>query len=317
MKVTLYTKQDCAECVRVWEMLSRLSAREDFELLEAPSPAGAPAPCVGFSVPGLPFYPAEALSEPLFDAYLQDARQSLLAKPGPDTKGSKPTRRAGTLPDADYEQSHTVRSFLWRHRVGALVSGLSLFLGAAWVAPFTTAWGWGDGFYNAVHRVYRLVCDQIPERSAQINGLPVCLCWRCTAIYSGALIFGILYALGRDGKLGNLNLRWLTRPVSLAVMLLFGLPLILDGASHALGLRTSLEFAHSADFWLSWSPFSADWWLRIATALLATVGAVKFLCPRLDKVGSVYERLRLARTNKSRDLDSTELAVSHEPLSSI
>jgi uncharacterized membrane protein len=189
-------------------------------------------------------------------------------------------------------------------------------VGVAWVAPATTAWGWGDGFYNAVHSAYRLVCDQIPERSANLNGLPVCLCWRCTAIYTGCLVFGILFALGRDGKLGNLNMKWLTRPVSLLIMLLFGLPLILDGASHALGLRPGLAYAYSPDFWLSWMPLSADWWLRIGTSLLASVGAVKFLCPRLDKVGEAYERLRDSRTYQHRE-PAADHAVSPGSISNI
>jgi uncharacterized membrane protein len=201
--------------------------------------------------------------------------------------------------------------------VGALVTSLSAFVGVAWVAPTTTAWGWGDGFYTAVRNVYRLVCDQIPERSAHLNGLPVCLCWRCTAIYTGCLLFGILYTLGRDGRLGSLNIKWLTRPVSFLIMLLFGLPLILDGASHALGLRSGLANAYSTDFWLSWLPLSADWWLRIGTSLLAAVGAVKFLCPRLDKVGEAYERLHDLRTSQPLKPSPADHAVSPGPLSNI
>ncbi|MEP6775041.1 MAG: DUF2085 domain-containing protein [Chloroflexota bacterium] len=317
MKVTLYTQQDNPECLRVWDMLSALSARDDFELSEAPSPIGAPAPCIRFSAPGAPFYPASRLTESQFHSYFEEARKALLPRPTAASANVKTARKPGSLPDAAYEQSHPVRSFLWRHRVGALVTGLSAFLGVAWVAPLTTAWGWGDGLYTAVHNVYRLVCDQIPERSAHLNGLPACLCWRCTAIYTGCLVFGIVYTLGRDGKLGNLNMKWLTRPVSLLIMLLFGLPLILDGASHAVGLRPGTAYAYSPDFWLSWMPLSADWWLRIGTSLLAAVGAVKFLCPRMDKVGGVYEHLRGLRTGQRPEPSSAEPAVSHGPLSSI
>ena len=298
-------------------MLSALSARDDFELHEVPSPEGAPAPCIRFSAPGAPFYPASGLTDPQFHSYLQEARHALLAGPVSTTANVKTARKPGSLPDPAYEQSHPVRSFLWRHRVGALVAGLSTFLGAGWVAPLTTTWGWGDGFYTAVHNVYQLVCDQIPERSAHLNDLPVCLCWRCTAIYAGSLIFGILYTLGRDRRLGSFNMKWLTRPVSLLIMLLFGLPLILDGASHAFGLRPGPSYAYSPDFWLSWLPLSVDWWLRIGTSLLAAVGAVKFLCPRLDKVGEVYERLRDLRTAQRRGPGPTEHAVSPGPLSHI
>lgn len=279
-----------------------LAAQDRFDLMEVASPEGAPSPCVRFDAPGSPFYRAEGLTEEQFALYLADAEKMAQvaekAATGPDKKRS--TRKAGSTPDAQYEQTHPVRSFMWRHRVGAMISGLSAFVGLAWAAPLTVSLGWGSGFYDAVHRVYRLVCDQVPERSAQIGGAPVCLCWRCTAIYAGSLLFGILYTIGRDRNIDWLA--WLRRPVSLIVMLIYGLPLILDGATHALGLRTDLAYAHSPDFWLSWEAFSADWWLRIATALVATVGAVKFLCPRLDKMGAVYEQLYKARKERGRTL---------------
>lgn len=299
MKVTLYTREECAECRRVWKMLSQLAAHEKFDLQEAASPAGAPAPCLRFDSPGSPFYRAARLTEAQFTAYLNEAKESLLQS-NDSAAGAKPARpaRVGGLPTAAYEETHPVRSFMWRHRVGALILALSAFVGLAWIAPLTPSWGWGTGFYDAVYSAYRLVCDQIPARSGRVAGLPTCLCWRCTAIYLGALIFGILYTAGRDRRLKWLN--WLTGPVSLRVMLLYGLPLIIDGSTHALGLRPGVSYAHSSDFWLSWEVFSADWWLRIFTALLATVGAVKFLCPRLDKLGFVYEQLYRARTQSSR-----------------
>jgi uncharacterized membrane protein len=277
-------------------MLSEMAASRGFELVEAASPEGAPAPCVRFEAPGSPFYRADGLTEAQFTSYLDEAEQSIAGAAGKVRAGRTGPggRPAGSGPTAEYERGHPMRSFMWRHRVGALIGGLSAFLGLAWVAPLTVSWGWGSGFYNAVHSTYRLVCDQIPQRSAELGGLPVCLCWRCTAIYGGSLLFGILYTLSRDHNVGWMQ--WLTRPVSLVVMLLFGLPLVLDGATHALGLRTGIADAASPDFWLSWQAFSADWWLRILTATLATIGAVKFLCPRLDKLGFAYERLYRART---------------------
>lgn len=302
MKVTLYTRTDCAECKRVWGLLEPLAAQYGFDLQEAASPDGAPAPCVRFEAPGSPFYGAEGLTQPLFLQYFEAAKESLLAGVSPNAgERTRPKRRAGSLPTAAYEAAHPVRSFLWRHRVGGIIGLLSGFVGLAWAAPLTPSWGWGNGFYQAVHNTFRLVCDQVPERSAQLGGLPVCLCWRCTSIYLGALLFGILYTVGRDRKLDWMS--WLVRPVSLTVMLLYGLPLILDGATHALGLRPGISYADSGDFWLSWGTFSADWWLRIATALIATVGAVKFICPRLDKLGFVYESLHRARRHGERIMD--------------
>lgn len=281
-------------------MLAELAASHDFTIHTALSPDGAPSPCVLFDAPGSPFYNAESLTESQFLSYLNTARVSEAASPTP----ARLNKRTPAVPDLAYANAHPIRSFFWRHRVGAIISSLSLFLGAAWLAPLTPSLGIGSGFYNTIHSAYRLVCDQIPERSASIGGLPVCLCWRCTAIYAGSLFFGIVYTIGRDRQIDWLG--WLRRPVSLIVMLLFGLPLILDGASHALGFRPGIAYANSPDFWLSWQPFSADWWLRIVTSLLATIGAVKFLCPRLDKLGTIYEQLHQRRRPRPR---STEYRV--------
>jgi len=299
MKVTLYTRDDCAECRQVWDMLAMVAVCEDFDLQEVQSPEGAPAPCVRFDAPGSPFYRAEGLTETRFMEYLEDARKLVRESDVKAGAGrARSARRAGSGPTAEFERTHQVRSFFWRHRVGAIVTSLSAFVGLAWAAPLTASLGWGAGFYNAVHSAYRLVCDQVPERSAQLGGLPVCLCWRCTAIYMGALLFGALYTVSRDRDIDWLS--WLRRPVSLVIMLLFGLPLIVDGATHALGLRTGIMDAYSTDFWRSWATFSADWWLRIVTALIATIGAVKFLCPRLDKLGFQYEKLYRARKTEDK-----------------
>src|SRR5437762_5094047 len=171
MKVTLYTREDCAECRQVWDMLAMLAAREDFDLREANSPKDAPAPCVRFEAPGSPFYCAEGLTESGFMEYFEDARRSLDAgDEGAATRRARPPRRTGAPPTAEHEAQHPVRSFLWRHRVGALIASLSGFLGLGWAAPLTVSFGWGNGFYNAVHSAYRLVCDQVPERSAQLGG---------------------------------------------------------------------------------------------------------------------------------------------------
>ena len=310
MKVTLYTKPGCMESRRVWYLLEQLTTQHGFDLNEASSPEGAPAPCVRFDSPGSPFHNAEGLTKEQFLEYLEAARSPILgSESAPRDKRTRSKKRAGSLPTASYEAAHPMRSFFWRHRVGGIIGALSGFVGLAWLAPLTSSWGWGNGFYDAVRRVYRLVCDQVPERSAQLGGLSVCLCWRCTAIYLGALLFGIWYTVGRDRRLDWM--RWLVRPASLGVMLLYGLPLILDGATHALGFRPGISNAHSPDFWLSWEMFSADWWLRIGTALLATVGAVKFICPRLDKLGFAYEQLyRARRRDNGRTLNGSVPGVS-------
>ena len=299
MQVTVYSREDCAECRRVWDMLSQLAPSAGFSLREATSPEGAPSPCVRFDAPGSPFYSADGLTLEQFTTYLDDARSLARTEGGGNAEnreaeaGARAARRAGAPPTAEYERAHPWRSFLWRHRVGGVITALTLFLGLAWIAPLASVLGFGSEIYQAINGAYRIVCDQIPQRSPELGGLPVSLCWRCTAIYGASLLFGIIYTIGRDRKVAWLA--WLTRPISPTMLLLYVLPLIVDGTSHAAGWRSTILDAGSSDFWVSWGVFSADWWLRIVTATTAAVGAVKFLCPRLDKLGSVYERLYEAR----------------------
>src|SRR6476620_10324228 len=126
MKVTLYTRDDCAECRQVWDMLAMIAAYEDFDLLEAKSPEGAPAPCVRFDAPGSPFYRAEGLTEAQFVEYLEEARKLVRESDERLTPSrARSARRAGSGPTAEYERTHPARSFFWRHRVGAIVTSLS------------------------------------------------------------------------------------------------------------------------------------------------------------------------------------------------
>lgn len=309
MRVTIYTEPGSEECARVKALLQDIicdwrehESGQPAELVEVAGPEGAPSPCVRLSSPGSPFFCAAGMDKSQLQSRLEEARaKELSTKP---TAQSKKPRKPATAPTPETVQARPIKAYLWRHRVGALVSTLSAFLGIAYIAPLLAAWG-HPKLYSTISQVYSLVCDQIPQRSASIDGHPPCLCWRCTAIYGGSLFFGIVYTVGRDHDIKWL--RFLRRPVSLPIMLLFGLPLILDGFSHALGLRAGIDLATSPDFWLSWRTFSADWWLRILTSLLATVGAVKFMCPRLDRVGSLYEQATKALRARSKEVTAARV----------
>jgi uncharacterized membrane protein len=216
-----------------------------------------------------------ALNEQTIRAYIELARASQLRR---SERGDRDVSPRGRL---------TPKRFLWEHRVGMIIGALTAFLGLAWVAPLLDTWGM-KGAYSAIFAAYRLVCLQTPDRSPSVGGHQCCLCWRCIAIYAGSLLFGVLYTLGRDGRLPHM--RWLTQGVGLKGLIIFSLPAFADGLSHTLGLRAGPLYAHSPNFWLGWGEFQADWLLRMATALLATVGAVRFLCPRLDKIAERYTR---------------------------
>lgn len=127
-------------------------------------------------------------------------------------------------------------------------------------------------------------------------GYQVAFCWRNTAIYGGLLLFGILYGLARDRGIRWLG--WVKRPVGLGGLVLFLLPMALDGSSHMLGLR-DMSANVNMDMWygtlLSGSEvLSLNWWLRVITGLLAALGFVRFAFPRFDKAVQESEALRLA-----------------------
>ena len=125
-------------------------------------------------------------------------------------------------------------------------------------------------------------------------GFQVAFCWRNTALYGGLLLFSILYGLARDRDVGWL--RWLKRPVRLRTFFLLLLPMVLDGFSHMFGLR-DMGSNVPMDAWYGLllrgsQTFSFNWWLRIATALLAALGAVWFTYPRINKAMQQSEELR-------------------------
>lgn len=127
-------------------------------------------------------------------------------------------------------------------------------------------------------------------------GYQVAFCWRNTAIYGGLLLFSILYGLARDRNVAML--RWLKRPIRIWTFLLMLLPMALDGFTHIFGLRDMVENVNM-DMWygslFSGSQvFSANWWLRIITGMLAALGFVWFVFPRINKVVQDSEELHLS-----------------------
>lgn len=120
-------------------------------------------------------------------------------------------------------------------------------------------------------------------------------CWRNSALYGGTFLFGLLYALARERKVPWL--RWLLKPMSFWGLILFVLPMAVDGVTHMLGLRDMSENV-SMDMWYSLllTPsgsqlFSINWWVRIVTGLLAALGVVWFAFGRFDKVARESEAL--------------------------
>jgi len=134
----------------------------------------------------------------------------------------------------------------------------------------------------------------LPERAGSVFGYQVAFCWRNTAIYAGLFAFSVLYGLARDRNISALN--WLRKPIRLRTFLLMLSPMALDGFTHMFGLRDMVENVNM-DMWygslLSGSQvFSANWWLRMITGILAALGFVWYAFPRINKGIQDSEELR-------------------------
>jgi uncharacterized membrane protein len=142
---------------------------------------------------------------------------------------------------------------------------------------------------KVIYTIYRPACNQLPERSFFLFGespvysreeLPangvadsdnvfvrrnyigdeeygykVAICERHVAIYGSMFLMGLLFALIR-GHLPRLKAKWL---------LVFALPMILDGGTQLVGLRSS------------------TWQLRLFTGALFGVGLVWFAYPYIEE----------------------------------
>lgn len=116
-----------------------------------------------------------------------------------------------------------------------LLSALSVSL--IFLAPYaayTNHHYISDRCYDA----FSSLCHQRPERSFFMWGYPLAVCARCTFFYIGMLTGMALYPL-RFGK-----------GVSFKIVLLFGIPLLLDGGSQLLFRESTNEIRAVTGFLL-------------------------------------------------------------------
>lgn len=197
---------------------------------------------------------------------------------------------------------------------------LALYAGLPWLAPIFMRLGW-TGAGNVVYAVYSTQCHQLPQRSyflfgpkwmyslaevkaawyetdnplllRQFTGSPALgwkVAWsdRMVAMYTGLLVFGLMYAGVR---------RWLKPlPWPLAAVLI--LPMVVDGSTHFVsdlagigqGFRdhnvwlaalTANSFAPSFYSGDAFGSFNS--WMRLITGLLFGLGLVWFSYPHLDR----------------------------------
>ncbi len=175
-----------------------------------------------------------------------------------------------------------------RHWVAALNILFLLYVGLPLLAPVLMEAG-AETPAKVIYTIYRPACHQLPERSfflfgdrpvytrAELpadgvadsenifvrrnyigdpdHGYKVAICQRDVAIYGSMFLMGLLFALMR-GHLPKLKARYL---------LLFALPMALDGLTQLAGLRES------------------SWALRVITGGLFGVGLVWFAYPYIEE----------------------------------
>ncbi len=134
-----------------------------------------------------------------------------------------------------------------------LVNGICLI--AAFGVPVMALAGW-DGPANVVFGLFHYVCVQNPHHSFFIGDKQMCLCQRCTAIYGGLLLTGLVFYFVRRTKVEPLKM-W-------QFVVFFCVPIGVDSLTQLFGWRES------------------NWELRFLTGGLFAVGAVWTLYPLVE-----------------------------------
>ncbi len=277
MQVTVYTKPGCHLCEDVLTLLDRLTPQYNLQVDEVNI------------LDDMALY--DRLHNDIPVVMAQDGRYGRLVSPimEPELRAYLEVVRREERPSASvlpaYKESAIDRAARWvgRHWLRLALIAVAIFVGLPWLAPVFAALGWWD-IANPIYTAYALTCHQLPERAGNIFGYQVAFCYRNTAIYSGMLLFGSLYALARDRNIAALQ--WLRRPLRWWLFVPMLLPMALDGFSHMFGLRdTMLDMSMNAtfnDFMMGSQVLSLNWWLRVITGGLAAFGAVWFAFPRMD-----------------------------------
>ena len=148
------------------------------------------------------------------------------------------------------------RFILWLSRHWLFLFNLvfGLYAGLPILAPLLATSG-QLRLANLIYFVYQRLCHQMPSRCYFIGRFQVALCERDLALYGGACLAGIAFALVRDR----------VRPLTIRVWIIMIAPLVVDGGTQLLGLRLS------------------TWQLRTVTGLLASGATVWLVYPYLEE----------------------------------
>ena len=104
------------------------------------------------------------------------------------------------------------------------------------VAPLSQS-GNLAGFSCTIYKAFSFICHQIPERSFHVARHPFAVCSRCTGLYAGIALAGLIYPLARSLKRTDTPRRiWL---------ILAAVPLLID---FVLGYFSIWENTHLSRF---------------------------------------------------------------------
>jgi len=140
-----------------------------------------------------------------------------------------------------------------RHWLAGVNAVLTAWAGLAALAPVLVAFGHGAQA-SLIYALFRPLCHQRPDRSFYLLGEKLACCERCAAIYGGAALFGLAFAV-----LPALG------PLAWSRFLLCCLPMAFDGTGQMLGLWESTPG------------------LRASTGALFAVGAGWVVLPHLER----------------------------------
>jgi len=148
------------------------------------------------------------------------------------------------------------RFIAWLSRHWLLLFNLvfGLYAGLPLLAPLLMTWG-QSRLANLIYFAYQFLCHQMPSRSFYIGRFQVGICERDLALYGGACLAGIAFAVVRKR----------VKALPLPVWLVLIAPLVLDGVTQLVGLRSS------------------TWQLRTLSGLLASGATVWLVYPYLHQ----------------------------------
>ena len=154
-----------------------------------------------------------------------------------------------------------------RHWLLCLNTLALLYAGLPWLSPLAKATG-NPLLGELLFRLYTPLCHQKAERSFFVCGHQVAFCHRCTAMYGGIALAGVLFA----------RLRRHIRPAPLRLGAALTLPVALDAGTHLIDdmLGTALRSGGDA-------VGTPNFWLRMVTGALVALAVMITLYPRLER----------------------------------